>query len=386
MPTLEESRRQIDDIDQQIRTLFLRRMAVSQQVAQNKLQTGGPVFRPQREQEVVQRLCDGLDPEQARLCAALIHQVMQLSRETQYDYLLRQQPQRFPFTFDPQPQPPQVVCYQGLPGAYSHSACQALFPGARLFHVESFDSVFETVAQGRADAGVVPMENSTAGTVNEVYDALVRYQLTINRAFNQSVRHCLAAPAGVRLGQIRTVLSHPQALSQCRQYCQAHGFTAKPCSNTSVAARQLRDGGDGHTAAICSVQAARQHGLTVLEEEIQDLANNQTRFIAVSPTLQLHAEDDRISIAFHLPHESGTLSAVLSLFASYDCNLTQLHARPLQGGHWEYIFYLDFIGSLADPSVRALLYQLQQELPYLRITGSYHVREESSCPSHPAGD
>lgn len=380
MPTLEQSRRQIDGIDQKIRALFLERMAVAQQVAEDKRQNGGPVYRPEREGEIIARLCQGLEDEQARLCAALMRQVMRLSRETQYDYLLRHQPERFPFTFDQRPQPPRVVCYQGLPGAYSHSAAMALFPEARLFHVQSFDDVFETVAQGRADAGVVPMENSTAGTVNEVYDALVRYQLTINRAYNQPVRHCLAAPAGVSLRQVRTVLSHPQALSQCRRYCQAHGFTVKPCSNTSVAAHQLQSDSDGHTAAICSALAARQHRLTVLEEEIQDLPDNQTRFIAVSPSLQFHPEDDRMSIAFHLPHESGTLSAVLALFASYEYNLTQLHARPLQGGHWEYIFYLDFIGSPAEPGVRALLYQLEQELPYLRITGSYHVREESTCP------
>ena len=226
---------------------------------------------------------------------------------------------------------------------------------------------------GKADVGVVPVENTTAGTVSAVYDLLLDYDLSVNRSYIKKISHCLAAVPGATMSDIKSVCSHPHALPQCSAFISEHGFTAIEMANTAIAAQSVRDKGDPSLAAICSREAAERYGLTVLAEGINDMKHNETRFIAVSRTPTCLPEDNRIEIAFRIPNVAGSLITVLDIIAHYGVDMTEIHSRPLKDSPWCYVFYVDFTGNINDHAVRSLLYQLHEELPYIKVIGSYKV-------------
>ena len=268
---------------------------------------------------------------------------------------------------------PKTVFYQGVPGAYQELAARALFPECEPVNVPTWEEVFQSVRDGKADVGVVPVENTTAGTVSAVYDLLLDYDLSINRSYIKKISHCLAAVPGAAMADIRSVCSHPHALPQCSAFISEHGFTAIEMANTAIAAQSVRDKGDPSLAAICSREAAERYGLTVLAEGINDMKHNETRFIAVSRTPTCLPEDNRIEIAFRIPNVAGSLITVLDIIAHYGVDMTEIHSRPLKDSPWCYVFYVDFTGNINDHAVRSLLYQLHEELPYIKVIGSYKV-------------
>ena len=268
---------------------------------------------------------------------------------------------------------PKTVFYQGVPGAYQELAARALFRECEPVNVPTWEEVFQSVRDGKADVGVVPVENTTAGTVSAVYDLLLDYDLSINRSYIKKISHCLAAVPGATMADIRSVCSHPHALPQCSAFISAHGFTAIEAANTAIAAQNVRDKGDVSLAAICSREAAERYGLSILAEGINDMKHNETRFIAVSRTPTCLPEDNRIEIAFHIPNAAGTLITVLDIIAHYGIDMTEIHSRPLKDSPWCYVFYVDFTGNINDHAVRSLLYQLHEELPYIKVLGSYKV-------------
>lgn len=376
MRELSEIRQDINQIDAQMQQLFLRRMALSEQVAEYKMATGDKVLKPDREAQMIHDMClqvpDGLQPEYASMLTGLIR----VSRMHQYEHILAHDPSRLSLPVQPRLHNPKTVVYQGLPASYQSQAAAMMFPHAEsIDHVPTFEDVFRTVAEGRADLGVVPIENSSVGTINEVGDLLMKYDLYISHSHVGAIRHCLAGCERATMDSIEKVYSIEPALGQCEHYLKAHGFAQCKAANTAVAAKQVHDWDDPTFAAVCSEDAAKLYGLKILEAGINDDCTNQTRFVAISRTLSAEPADNRVSVAFTLPHTRGTLAATLSMFSDYNVNLTEIHSRPLPQTPWEYRFYVDVEGSLSSDSVRALIYQLSEELSSLRLLGSYQITQ-----------
>lgn len=375
MRDLPEIRADINGVDEQIRELFLKRMSLALEVAETKAETDDKIFKPDREAEILEKRAAGMEEELRLKYVALLQSMIRASREYQYSQTLRRAPSKFPIDAMPQALSPKTVYYQGVPGAYQELAARSLFPETEPQHVPTWEQVFQTVRDGVVDAGVVPVENTTAGTVSEVYDLLLQYDLSINRSTIKKIRHCLAAVPGASLGDVKQVCSHPHALPQCHDFIAEHGLEAIEVANTAIAAQNVAARGDKALAAICSCQAAELYGLSVLAEGINDLKHNETRFIAVSRNLTVQPEDNRIEIAFHIPNVAGSLRGVLDIFADYGVDMTEIHSRPMKDSPWCYVFYIDFTGNLNDHAVRAMLYQLYEELPYIKVIGSYRVAQ-----------
>jgi len=368
--TLNDLRAKIDEIDLNIKELFLQRMKTAEEVAEYKSKTGDKILKPEREDEVVSQLTKDMDGELKLSYASFVKKVMEVSRTFQYRKLLEMGAD---FRLDFQEEEPsiKVICYPGLPGSYSEMAAGKLFPDAENSPAGSFEDVFLAISGGKAQAGVVPLENTTAGGVYEVYDLLLKHDLYINYSDIVKVDHCLAAVGGAKLEDIREVYSHPQALAQSAEFLKQHGLAAKESSNTAVAAKDVAEAKDKTKGAICSREAAERYGLKVLLESVNHNKENATKFVAVSKNLIVKPNHDRAAVVFACPHRSGSLAGVLGVFGDYGVNLTEIHSRPDGKNPWEYLFYVDFAGNLKDGRIRALLYQLYEELPFVKIIGSY---------------
>lgn len=370
---LGKLREEIDEIDGQLLPLFLRRMDCSQRVAQLKGEAGMPVFSPQREQAILDKVREqgGEDGDAA---AALYRSIMAISRAKQHKILqnggaLRELERTAARTLHTEGA--RVVC-QGVVGAFSHKAARSFFGEISPSFEPTFQQVFEDVTTGSADFGVLPVENSAAGSVTAVYDLILRYRFYIVGAVDVKVEHCLAAGKGT--GTPTAAASHPQALSQCSGYLKSHGLKALEWSNTAAAAQYVAQKCPPGVAAICSKEAAREYGLQILQENIQNEAENTTRFIVISKDAILPGDAGKISLCFSLPHETGSLSSVLERFAMEGLNLTKIESRPLPGKNFEYDFYLDFTGNIHHPKTLDLICALQDELPRFSFLGNYSER------------
>lgn len=368
--TLDDLRIEIDKIDLQLKELFKKRMELSGKVAEIKVVTGDRILKPEREIQVIERLTQDI-PEELKLeYLSFIKKIMEVSRTHQYGRTLKITGD---FHVDYTQNEPKVekICYQGLPSSYSAITTNAMFPKGEAYHVESFEEVFLEVNKGNAQMGIVPLENTTAGNINEVYDLLLQYDLYINYSRVTKVDHCLVGKEGANLEQIKEVYSHPQAISQCGEFIKEHNLKTIQSSNTAVAASDVAKQDSLAMGAICSRDAAKRYGLAVLAECINHNKENATKFVAVSKKLICKENHNKISIVFACPHRSGSLASVLGIFGDHGVNLTEIHSRPDGKNSWEYLFYVDFAGNLMDGSIKALLFQLTEELPFLKILGSY---------------
>lgn len=368
--TLSDLRIRIDEIDLKIKELFLQRMNVAEEVAERKSRTGDKILKPEREEELILALTGDLDDERKLSYTSFLRKVMEVSRTFQYRKMLELGAE-FQLVFQEEELTCDRVCYQGLPGSYSETAAYRLFPGAEICSVETFEDVFLDISKGKAQAGVVPLTNNTAGGVYEVYDLLLKHALYINYSEIIKVDHCLAGTGEAGLDDIRVICSHPQAIAQCSEFLKKHGIAARESSNTAVAAREVAAAADKSIGAVCSREAAERYGLNVLLEGINHNKENATKFVAVSRQLIVKENHDRIAVVFACPHRSGSLAGVLGIFGDYGVNLTEIHSRPDGKNPWEYLFYVDFTGNLKDQRIRTLLYQLYEELPFVKIIGSY---------------
>ena len=344
MRELPAIRKDINSVDAAIRELFLLRMSLALEVAQTKAQSDDKIYKPDREAEIIEKRSAGMEDEVRLKYVSLLQSMIRASREYQYSEILRLNPEKFPFHPASEMLRPKTVFYQGVPGAYQELAARALFPECEPVNVPTWEEVFQSVRDGKADVGVVPVENTTAGTVSAVYDLLLDYDLSINRSYIKKISHCLAAVPGAAMSDIKSVCSHPHALPQCSAFISEHGFTAIEMANTAIAAQSVRDKGDPSLAAI-----------------------------SVSRTPTCLPEDNRIEIAFRIPNVAGSLITVLDIIAHYGVDMTEIHSRPLKDSPWCYVFYVDFTGNINDHAVRSLLYQLHEELPYIKVIGSYKV-------------
>lgn len=379
MRNLNEIRKDINAVDGEIRELFLKRMALAEEVVTYKMCTGDRILKPEREKQILDTARNTVPPALQQEYLSFVKTAMRVSRKQQYETLLNQHPEKLTFPLFPRNHTPQTVVCQGIEGSYQSAAATELYPSAQLSHVTSFEDVFRAVSVGDAELGLIPVENSTAGTINEVYDLLVRYQLYIVHSHVQPIRHCLCACAGATLDSVTDVYSIRPALDQCRHYIARKQLKECEAGNTAMAAKLVYQKNDPTCAAICSEQAAALYGLSVLEHNISDDEYNQTRFIVISRQMSAEQQDNRVSILFTLPHESGSLAAALAVFADYECNLTEIHSRPLPEAPWNYRFYADFSGNVLEKNTRTLLFQLFEELPSARLLGCYTVTTTEEC-------
>ena len=263
------------------------------------------------------------------------------------------------------------VSFQGEPGAYSEQAVFNYFGDVETVPCESFDAMFDAVVSGKSDAALAPIENSLAGSIHQNYDLLLRHDLHIVGEYFLRVQHSLIANAGVKMEDIKKAISHPQALGQCAGYLRSHGIKAEQVYDTAGSVKMLKESGAQDVAAIASKRAAELYGMQILEEGIEDNTENYTRFLAVQGESTVPKQEAKTSIVFTLKNVPGSLFKAMSVFALRDIDLTKIESRPLQGSPWEYLFYIDLIGSTQDETVQRALDHLAEYAVMLRVLGSY---------------
>lgn len=376
MIDLLELRKEIDRIDKEILSLFQERMEISKGVAAYKIENNKPVFDKVREAEKLEALKElAQDDFYAHGIEELFQQIMAMSRKLQYRLLTEKgyrEKNRFKLV-EKTVTPKARVVYQGIEGAYSHAAAKAFFgEDALLFHVEKWKDAMEMVTSGQADFAVLPIENSTAGSVYDNYDLLEAYDHYIVGEQLVECKHVLVGCKGSRVEDIATVYSHEQALLQCAPYLSEHEDWKKiQVNNTAVAAKMVADGADKSVAAISSAYAAKLYGLEILEEKPYFSPYNSTRFIIVSGEKTFTADAGKITVCFELPNKSGSLYNILSHFIYNDLNMTKIESRPVFEKSWEYRFFIDFEGNLNDSAVKNALRGIEMEAKGLRIFGNY---------------
>jgi prephenate dehydratase len=263
------------------------------------------------------------------------------------------------------------ISFQGEPGAYSEQAVFNYFGDVETVPCESFDAMFDAVVSGKSDAALAPIENSLAGSIHQNYDLLLRHDLHIVGEYFLRVQHCLITNTGVKMEDIKKAISHPQALGQCAAYLRSHGIKAEQVYDTAGSVKMLKESGARDVAAIASKRAAELHGMQILEEGIEDNPENYTRFLAVGRESIVPTREAKTSIVFTLKNVPGSLFKAMSVFALRDIDLTKIESRPLQGSPWEYLFYIDLIGSVQDDAVQRALDHLGEYAVMLRVLGSY---------------
>ena len=247
-----------------------------------------------------------------------------------------------------------------------------MFPVSPIIFHKQFEDVFEAVNQNKARYGIIPVENSTAGSVHESYDLIMKYKFFIVGAYDLRVDHCLCAKPDVEFENIDDVYSHPQALSQCNIFLKHFDFTGINFSNTAAAAKFVAESDKNNIAAICSESAAKKYGLRIIRKGIQNVTNNTTRFIVISKELVIDDDAEKISLIFSAPHRTGSLYRVLGRFSMTGLNLTKLESRPVANGKFDYYFYVDILGSVRDEQTLDLLCALSDELPEFSFLGNYY--------------
>lgn len=372
---LQKLREQIDVIDAGIVELYEKRMDISRQVAEYKISTGKKIFDKEREEiklQAVKALTHNAFNSHG--IEELFEQIMSMSRKLQYQLLTESGSlNKLPFIGVSELEKKARVVFPGAEGAYTQAAMQEYF-GEEInsFHVDTFRDAMIAVEEGSADFAVLPIENSTAGIVNEIYDMLVEYETYIVGEQIIQIKHCLMGVAGAKMEDIRTVYSHPQSFMQSARYLQEHPKWQRiSMNNNAFAAQKVAVNQDVTQAAIASAYAAKTYGLTILEEGVNDIKNNSTRFIIVCNQKIFLKDAKKVSICFEVPHESGSLYHMLSHFIYNNLNMSKIESRPIEGRNWEYRFFIDFEGNLADSAVKNALRGLREEARNMKILGNY---------------
>ena len=376
MEDLLKLRDEIDVIDNEIVTLYEKRMKIAERVARFKIQTGKKVFDREREVSKLNTLSAKASSEFTRVgIIELFEHIMAVSRKKQYQLLtengLVEEPELE--TVDGFEIPNARIVFQGVEGAYSQQAMTEYF-GAECdsFHVETWKDAMEAIKNGQADFAVLPIENSTAGIVSENYDLLVEYDNYIVGDQIIQIKHALLGRPEAELSDITTVYSHPQALMQCNEFLYEHNEWEKiSMKNTAVSAKKVMEDNDKSHAAIASVLTAELYGLKILDDNISNTQNNATRFIIVTNKKICSKTANKISICFEIAHESGSLYHMLSHFIYNNINMTNIQSRPIKGKTWEYRFFVDFEGRLEDTGVINALRGIKEEATSLKILGTY---------------
>lgn len=376
MRDLQEIRPDIDRVDKELVRLFQERMDLCREVAEFKIASGKSVLDPEREEEKLKTLCALADTDVNRQSVReLFTQLIAMSRKLQYQMLAEKGiGAGFGFceTADLRRDGVTVV-YQGVEGAYSHQAMLQYFgEEVKNFHVRTFREAMEVIRDKKADYAVLPIENSSAGSVNDVYDLLLEFDNCIVAETHVKVEHALLGLPDASAADITTVHSHPQGLMQCSRFLEQHKeWQSISELNTAGSARKVLEAGDKRHAAIASELAGRLYGLKVLEKGINHNRDNITRFLIISREKIYTGQAKKVSISFELPHTSGTLYNMIAHFIFNHLNMTKIESRPIEGRNWEYRFIIDVEGKMGDAAMENALLGIQGEAKSFRILGNY---------------
>lgn len=376
---LEELRAEIDTIDDNLLQDFAQRMNVVGQIGLEKKSEGLPTLDPAREREKLADIVTKLPPEMEQYGYTLWSMLFEISRS--YQSSLNPQPSALRKDIeraiaDTQPLfPPAVtVACQGVEGAYSQLACEKLFKHPQVMYFKTFESVFSAIENGFCDYAVLPLENSTAGSVKEIYDLMLSHSsFKIVRSTRLKVDHNLVAKKGTKMSDIKEIFSHPQAISQCAKFLDAMpGVKITACENTAAAAEAVAKSERTDVAAISSYNCVELYGLERLAADIQDRSNNYTRFICISKKPEIYPGADRTSFMMIISHKPGSLYNVLSKFYALGINLRKLESRPLPDREFEFMFYFDIESSVYAPEMEKLFLDLESESEEFRYLGTYN--------------
>jgi chorismate mutase/prephenate dehydratase len=377
MEDLAQTRQRIDEIDSQILDLFQQRMSATEDVAEYKRAHGLPVIDRARERRLLSDVVQKVPVELRDYTTVLFSLLMEVSKANQSRMLnvsskVGEDIHEALATTPPLlPQDAFVAC-QGVEGAYSQMAADRLFKHPAITYMNSFEGVFRAVDQGLSSYGVLPVENSTAGTVSQVYDLMMEHDFHIVRTVRLKVDHSLLAKPGTTLDDVRDIYSHQQAIEQCGSFLDSlNGVTVHVCDNTAMAAKQVAESQRSDVAALSSRSCADLYGLSALAKGVQDRGNNYTRFACISKGLQIFPGADRTSLMMVVPHEPGSLYKVLARFYALDINLVKIESRPIPDRDFEFMFYFDLECPVAAPEFAALVNSLDEVCEEFRYLGSY---------------
>ena len=374
---LNDYRTRIDQIDDQLVKLFAERMETVVGIAKYKEEHNLPVLDAGRERKKLLALAEK-SPEALREYVVSLYSLMfELSRSYQNRLLGRTTPltQEISRAIENTPKlfpDSAVVACQGVEGANSQLACDKLFRLPNVLYFSSFEAVFQAIEKGLCRYGVIPLENSTAGSVNKVYDLMTKHHFHIVRSIRLKVDHNLLANPGARLEDIREIYSHEQAISQCAAFLQSlPNVKVIACENTAAAAKMVAESGRKDVAALSSRACMKLYNLVSLGDSVQDKGNNYTRFICIGKQLEIYPGADRTSLMAVLPHEPGSLYKMLSCFYALGVNLNKLESRPLPERNFEFMFYFDLETSVYSPQFLQLMGEMPTLCEEFTYLGSY---------------
>ncbi len=371
-------REQIDAIDQALVPLFVQRMNVSAQVAEYKRANQMPVLDPSRERALLEKISEAAGEEFEIYARTLYATVLDLSRSYQHSRLDAESPLAHEINEALENTPPMFperasVACQGVEGAYSQIAAERLFPVPDITFFNNWEKIFDAIEAGLCRYGVLPIENSTAGSVKRVYDLMIDRKFRIVRTVRLKIDHNLLAKKGVALSEIREIVSHEQAISQCSGFLASLGPNVKitRVENTAAAARMVAESDRRDLASLSSRSCAAQYGLSVLASAVQDNGNNHTRFICITNRTEIYPGADRTSLMVVTPHKPGALYRMLSRFNALGINLLKLESRPIPDRDFEFMFYFDLESSVYSPKLAQLFSELEAECDEFSYLGSY---------------
>ena len=375
---IKELREKLNAVDDELVAAFEKRMELAKQIAAYKRENNVSVSDRTREREIINRVTEMVPPELATYAGSLYNTLFDLSKTYQNSLirsdskLTRDIAAALERTGEQFPERAVVAC-QGTEGAYSQFACDRLFKYPSIMYTDNFEGVFRAVDRGLCRYGILPLENSTAGSVTAVYELMQKYHFYIVASTRLFVGHVLLANAGASLSGIKEIFSHEQAINQCSDFLQTlKGVTVTVCENTATAAKAVAASGRTDAAAICSPECAELYNLRQLSDHIANTANNYTRFICISKYVEIYPGANRTSIMARLAHKPGSLYNVIARFAALGINLTKLESRPVAGSDFEFAFYFDIDASIYSKELAELIIQLENEIPELCYLGSYN--------------
>lgn len=374
---IQELRKQINDIDEQLVKAFDARMKVALEIGKYKKENGLPVFDPARERAVLDKQTSAVDEDMAMYVKLLYNTLFDLSRSYQQRYMtqgsqitnhiasaIEKTPKLFPKK--------AVVACQGVEGAYSQQACDKLFDLPNIVYFKRFEGVFQAIESGLCEYGVLPIENSSHGSVTEVYDLMRKHRFHIVRATKLKINHRLLAKPGTELKDIKEIFSHEQAIGQCSEFLKSlKDVKVTVCENTAVAAQMVSKSERTDVAAISAPVCAQLYGLSVVKSDISNSDSNFTRFICIAKQLEIYPGASKMSLMLNVQHKPGALYSMIAKFSALGLNLTKLESRPLAGTDFEFMFYFDLEASVYDEAALQLLSELDAGPETFTYLGSY---------------
>ena len=374
---LETLRTRINEIDDQISKLFVERMQISANIAGAKSEKDIPVLDKKRENQVLQRVMDTVGEEFELYVKSLYQTMFEVSKSHQAGLLKKETPlskeiqENIAETKLEFPRKAVVAC-QGVEGSYAERACGKLFAMPNTMYFNSFESVFNAVEKGLCQYGVLPVENSSAGSVTEVYDLMMRHKFYIVKGIKLHINHALVAKKGAKVSDIKEIISHEQALQQCSEFLKTlPNVKITVFENTATAAKYVSESDRSDIAALSSPECAKLYGLDILKEDVQNNQNNYTRFICIAKNMEIYAGANKISLMLSVAHEPGSLHEMIGKVACQGLNLSKLESRPIPGKDFEFRFYFDIDGSVYSPYVLTLLKDMELSAEKLSFLGCY---------------